>query len=356
MRKRRALTALEVVVIIAIVIILAGLLIPEVHRSNGGSRRNYCSFNAKNHCLAMIQHENTHQFLPGYIKSFGFFGNEPPMRDPDEPNLDSKHLGSHHKLGGWAVQILPWLEAQVTYEHWSDDQFPIVHFERKADGVDEAGFTRFAAPPLSIFQCPSAAYRSDQWGANSYVANTGLAGQVQGKTLRFNGVVHSQLTSLDHREQAVPAGPKMRLDDLVDGQGLTALIGESNQAMPWHRVGFLTAGQLASRSRQSKIRHLAAAQFTQGMCWQNLALPNRSGINSIDEHVVMTIANAAEVALASSLHLDGVNMGFADGSTRFIGDRLDAQVYRSMLIPNDAKSDSPTPEFILTDELAWDAN
>lgn len=189
-------------------------------------------------------------------------------------------------------------------------------------------------------------------GRNSYVANTGLAGQWQGDTLAYNGIIHNRLQSTGPDGETIPVGPNMRLDDLADGQGFTALVSESLYATPWHRVGFLNATNLASESRDSPIKFPATSQFTQGFCWRLDVDDKQTVINVANSTDKMTPQNAKKLSIPSSGHTEGCYVGFADGAARFVTDSIDAKVYRSILIPNDSQSSSPTPKFKLTDELS----
>jgi prepilin-type processing-associated H-X9-DG protein len=65
----------------------------------------------------------------------------------------------------------------------------------------------------------------------------------------------------------------------------------------------------------------------------------------------MTPTNAPDLARPSSAHVDGVNVGFADGATRFVAVSIDYRVYQAIMTPRGKSSDVPWPEFVLTDQL-----
>ena len=126
-RADHGFTLVELLVVITIIGILMGLLIPAVNSAREAARRNQCGVNMKNLGLAAIQHENTKGSLPGYMNKFGNFigdGMGGPGDDPSEPGPQA--IPAHVKVGPWAVAILPWLDAQPTYEHWTQDRYPLI--------------------------------------------------------------------------------------------------------------------------------------------------------------------------------------------------------------------------------------
>ncbi len=82
----------------------------------------------KNLALAAVQYENTKgstAWLPEQVRHLSI-GTAPAAGiDPSEP---TKHWASrpHVKVGTWAVGFLPWLDAQPTYEHWTQDRYPVI--------------------------------------------------------------------------------------------------------------------------------------------------------------------------------------------------------------------------------------
>jgi len=63
--------------------------------------------------------------------------------------------------------------------------------------------------------------------------------------------------------------------------------------------------------------------------------------------VEMTSGNARLVARPSSAHVSGVNMAFADGSSRFVTEQIDYRVYQAIMTPRGKSSDVPFPEYVL---------
>ncbi len=48
-------------------------------------------------------------------------------RDPAEPDLvGATYRSGDKKLGSWLVVLLPMLDAQPTYEIWTEPQYPLL--------------------------------------------------------------------------------------------------------------------------------------------------------------------------------------------------------------------------------------
>ena len=220
------------------------------------------------------------------------------------------------KVGPWAVGLLPWLDAQPTYEHWTQDRYPLIDFTggeyepTNSSSFEGAGFHPLAAPNLAIFQCPSNPVTDAQQGRNSYVSNNGdayfvtnaaiagdtggiPAGDVAGPTFspanwvksmnRSQGAFSNQYQGLQPGVTPPPplVGDKIRLDDFKDGQGYTVLFSENVQALPWHRSGYIDAADLQvawpltdiafipdlNTGVAPGLTKLGAARYTNGMVW-----------------------------------------------------------------------------------------
>ncbi len=429
-RKHSGFTLVELLVVITIISILMGLLIPAVNSAREVMRKAECGVNIKNLALAAFQYEGAKGSFPGWVEKYGVF---PGGRDRSDLFNYGGSVPRHVKVGGFGVALLPWLDAQPTYEHWTDDSYPVI-----ADGANPqslgttgavgvsnagAGFHNLAAPNLGNFQCASNPVTDANAGRNSYITNNGMCytrtsraasgeptwavpgnGGAAGFTATFkraqrvdNGIFKAKyiginLPSPDPLQHVV--GPKVSMDDLKDGKTNTALFSENVQALPWYLPGFLNGLGLQVGTGVVDLNYsvvntvglgeLNSSQFTAGMVW-HFEDPQATLLNGLSPAVVspspfgrnvgseaftihringaggnapsdkfvlqMTIGNAPDLARPSSAHVDGVNMGFADGATRFVSESVDTRVYQAMMTPRGKSSDVPWPEFVLTEEV-----
>ena len=165
--ERLAFTKVELFVVVSIVSILMGLLIPAVNRSRGPSRANQCATQINGLSKAAIQYDINKKHFPGYVNDFGSFIGTTDPSDPESHVGDCR--SGDKKLGSWVVTLMPYLDAQATYEIWTKDNYPVL-VRRNGD----LSFTESAAPNLSIMQCPRSPTLVSSHGRNSYIANTGM--------------------------------------------------------------------------------------------------------------------------------------------------------------------------------------
>ncbi len=350
-------TLVELLVVITIIGILMGLLIPAVQAAREAARRNQCSTQINNLAKATIQEEMAKKQYPGWITNYGSFAGGPDITNPDS----NANVAAHPKIGTWAVALLPYLDAQPTYEIWTQDKYAVI-------GAN--GYTSSGAPNLAILQCPSSPTLESERGRNSYVSNNGMshitvdrpadmppASEVAAFFVatmsRSNGIFNNKL-------DGTSTGPAVRADDVKDGLGNTVLFAENLQAQPWHHLSpgaeSVTIGLLSSPGSLA-----GSSRFTQGFVWHyrddNTAWAPQppSAVHKINGplgtqdlySIQMTTENAADLARPSSAHNGGVNMGFADGGSRFVVQTIDYRVYQALMTPRGKSSNVPFKEYVL---------
>ena len=126
--KRLGFTLVELLVVIAIIGILISLLLPAIQASREAARRCSCDNKLVQLGVALHNYEAAYEVLPpGVVEAKG------PVR--------SEPIGYHV---GWMVQILPYIEEDVTFNH--------VDFSK---GVYQKTNAPVRAIPIELFICPS---------------------------------------------------------------------------------------------------------------------------------------------------------------------------------------------------------
>lgn len=110
--KRSGLTLVEVLVVIAIVCILAGLLLMSLPHPHTGARRSECINHLKQIALACELHELTYKVLP----NSGYDRGSPNSSIPTYLGPELRPGVGDRQQAGWAYQILPFIELTSAWE------------------------------------------------------------------------------------------------------------------------------------------------------------------------------------------------------------------------------------------------
>ncbi|WP_164104584.1 DUF1559 family PulG-like putative transporter [Candidatus Laterigemmans baculatus] len=355
--RRTGITLLEVLVVIAIIVVLMGLLMPAMQSSHTEYRRTECANNLRNLALAAVQYEVANGELPGYLHDFGTF---PGGTDPSEPLGDGYPAEAHAKIGTWAVTLMPYLGHQPTYEHWTEDKYPLLSSVSTVDGT----YNRRALPNLPTFICPKSVGEAKGIARNSYVANCGVTGTTPlpfaeaSKTA--NGAFNNKYGGPSMLGDATSTGPPVRIDHFRDGTSTTLLFTENLQAQSWHRISFepmranLAPSQVMLNPRKFLEPNLAK-HYT-GIVWHHYDReysappPPQVLINSDRSTAAISSSGTDQMnalyARPSSAHRSGVNASFADGGVRFVSDDIDYRTYQALLTLHGKDSNVPHPGFV----------
>src|SRR5690242_12200766 len=115
--QRRAITLVEVLVVIAIIGMVLALLLPSVRTSREAARRNSCICNMKQLSLSLQNHHDVRKSFPlastsplipaDGIQQYGAVGTASPT------NWTAGQQGDGYS---WIVQCLPFMEENELYE------------------------------------------------------------------------------------------------------------------------------------------------------------------------------------------------------------------------------------------------
>jgi prepilin-type N-terminal cleavage/methylation domain-containing protein/prepilin-type processing-associated H-X9-DG protein len=362
MSQRRAFTLVELLVVLAIIGILAGLLLPAVQMARESARRTQCSNNQRALAQGLTSFASKKKRLPGYQEFL--FGKQVPQRN---------------RVVSWAVMLLPEIEQQTVFDGWMS--------LAPADPIPPE-----LTPYLPSFHCPSAGSARADRPANKYVANAGFGPRASGVNTGGAGdpaVLAAMVQKPSPIAQGAPYligrskanGPfvdrvmpphisqfdlQVALDtsDFPDGMSNTCVFSENLLAGYWSQVQDLEAPALNSPalfgmpSSPAPTFDLMPPIFTWLYVQESGGgpapppnpipgiVPEWSKINGLRK--TPNLVGDLEWMRPSSFHPGGVQMAFADSHTRFISDQIAYHVLQQIMTPNSKKSLQPYKAYILT--------
>lgn len=347
----RGFTWVELLVVIVILGMLAGLLLPAVRTSSGAARRMACSHNFKNIALGLYE----------YHDSFGAL----PMQQGGTYDLDSDHGGTsmpgnnRHRLSV-LVAILPFIEQQPLWEQISSGRAGASPVPQYAP-MGPAPWTRQFDPwqtEIPMLRCPSdPGIGIPAHGRTNFAVCLGDATHwMNTGPRRFNP--DSKRWENDREGQVAASGrgafvPRktMRFADISDGLAHTILMGElatdlgdrdirtsGPMTMPWNQIHSDAQGcaDMIDQTRPMYWSPDAEAMIGFG----NGPNDQRRGFRWADGAALYTSFNTilppnSELCVAggdagigplssSSRHVGGVHVVLSDGAVKFITDSIDA--------------------------------
>lgn len=334
-RFTRAFTLVELLVVIAIIGILVGMLFPAIQAVREAARRSSCANNMRQLAIASMNHESARKRLPVGSESKQF---------PSSPT----HPYNFYR---WSVlaHLTPYLEQSNAY-NTIDLSIPL--FAPPSFNVDPQNATA-ATLLVPTFLCPSDESRSvsDGYGLvglgpTNYAGctGTGAGGGTPFKDEGANGSFY--------------VNSQTRMSDFRDGTSQTALFSESTLGTGPEST---TDPTVVEQSPQTVYRFVFSAPLTDASAaaataWNN---SNRRGFMWVNGDFRCTLYNhyygpnsrtpdAIGVSLnpdpaqqytgygwraARSWHSGGVNVAYADGSTHFIEENIDIDIWRGLSTP-----------------------
>ena len=307
-RWRRGFTLVELLVVIAIIGVLVALLLPAVQAAREAARRSQCSNNLKQLGIALHMYHDTNKwFPPGAV----FHGGATTAPNAQPIN----HRGSMH------IRLLPFIEQQALYQ--------LFNFSTGTDGQMVASGGRWLkGEPVQVYICPSDTNRrtnnnnNGAWPAN-YTGNMGPSADISNNG-NCSCPLHPTFKTFSRPGTSVnnPAGPfsrngwnyQSRMSDCTDGLSNTIYMGEVRADCSDHaRAGW---------SHSNKWGTFTQPGINFDSCFPSVAEAQREG-----KDPCYARCNWNSETSFKSLHPNGAQFVFGDGSVRFLPQNIDLKTY-----------------------------
>jgi prepilin-type N-terminal cleavage/methylation domain-containing protein len=320
-RGQSGFTLVEMLVVISIIVVLAGLLLPAVQAAREVARRASCGNNLKQLGIATRSFEASKRYMPA-ARSFPALGL--PYVKPATWDTDS--TGGTNGIGSdlhqsWVHALLPELDRR--------DMADQMRVTLQADSGLPANLTIPVAAAtggrLTVLYCPSDTTNDDTESLLSYGCNAGRV-DAPNSTYPFDWFANGCFeTRLKGRADTFPEPLKSASDQARDGQSNTILFAENIDLFDWR---------------------MATNEFEVGVVWLDYTdatvQSTFPGLNrdAGDDSLYSAGPNVWH-ARPSSGHPGGFMFCMMDGSTKFVAENIDYTVYARLMTSNGAKYYEP---------------
>lgn len=289
--RRTAFTIVELLVVISIIGVLAGLLLPAVQAAREAARRIQCANNLRQMGLALHQYHGTHRRFPAGVVF---------------PNRVM-----------WSAQLLPQLEQGPLYS--------TLDFSQPFDD-DTKPNGKACTQYLSIYRCPSS-------NSPEHVSVQGIDNRVpcnylavaSGTATRDYGQVNQHVGRLN-QDGFMFINSSTGMNGLLDGSSQTLAIGEclfhsditgpdatgTNQIIDHWYIGTSDMGGAGS----NWIGEASEALGSTGV-----------GMNNMDDGSIAI--DEKEISFDSN-HPGGVQFVFGDGHVTMLSETIDRKIYSAL--------------------------
>jgi len=399
-------TLIELLVVITIMGILVAVLLPAVQMAREAARRQTCQSNLRNIVQGIQNFVTAHNAYPkaGTFLEYPNASRANPMSGSNPSiiwnvtTLPQGNLSASDQQGclsNWVVDILPFIEQQELYGYWVADQ---PYWSQVLNSPTQPYNLQTSSTAIAILRCPDDTTVQTGQGNLSYVVNGGFSrwhaipqswtspqvdGDPQGGTgdLRGTGkgnvlvwtppgstwLANPPITTklgvmfLGTSTGGYPWDYQTTPQSIIDGASQTALISENvlvgasggnafssqmptNWACPLPNFCMFFGPDSVCDGAQSCIggQLQPSGGDTDGAGW---AMANKVNLNYNYINYGKSLTIEGSFIYANSSHPGGINVGFCDGSVKFIMEKINGTVYSKILTQAGSRLPSYAKQF-----------
>jgi prepilin-type N-terminal cleavage/methylation domain-containing protein/prepilin-type processing-associated H-X9-DG protein len=309
---RAAFTLIELLVVIAIIAVLIGLLLPAVQKVRAAAARAQCLNNLKQIGIALHAYHGSYSRFPSGMQVPQYWYTSHDRETPPRGYTANGYDTVEGAVYSWAYRIAPYMELDNVFNAFDPSQPPFFQY---LPGSPQTGENTVNAVPAKVMKCPAdprgqlICLDAANDGSNKQVSLTDYLG-VEGR---------NQYKESEGQDGILYVNSAVTISGITDGTSNTLMVGErppSDNLL----YGWMWAGV-------GDMPKFGAADVVLGVREKVGNLPNPGQDQSgsaiqlgTDFYRLGQLNDPQNIHRNHywSLHINGANWLFADGSVRFI--------------------------------------
>ena len=286
---RQGFSLVEVLVVLSISSLLLALLMPAVQKARAAAERLACQSNLRQIGIATLNYESALGRLPPAFRHRG--------AGASDPNLQ------------WPLLIAPYLELEANWRMAEED------FHKSRDAIHPTPH-RGLSTPLKPFSCPSDPRTAVAWEVRFWYTLAQPRPVVVTPRVALNSYLGNGGELSKRRDGTIVADGAVTMLSVTDGTSNTLLFGE--RPPPAHLYfGWLYVGWGAGRNGNGELASVIGVRDPNPFLRYGPNRPCGPGPFPYRQPVLNVEPDCAMFQYWS-VHTEGANFAFADGSVRFL--------------------------------------